>query len=96
LIPGPNLPLIFAKMAEAVGLSHLYPAVPIMNFFSMALLVLLLPGFWKTRVVALVSLISWIFVGNLLSFITMIEWRGNANDAPIWADFCELILRLMS
>jgi uncharacterized membrane protein len=79
-------------MAEAVGLSYLYPALPIMNFFSMALLLLLIPGFWKTRIVALVSHVSWIFVGNLLSFITMIEWRGNTNDAPIWADFCEFIL----
>jgi hypothetical protein len=76
-------------MAQAIGVSHLYPAVPIMNFLAMVLLPLLIPGFWKTRIVALVALICWLFLGNLLSFIGMIYWRGHTDDAPVLASICE-------
>jgi formate hydrogenlyase subunit 4 len=76
-------------MAQATGLSHLYPAVPIMNFLAMVLLLLLIPAFWKTRIVALVALVGWLFVANLLDFISMIHWRGHTNDAPVLASICE-------
>jgi hypothetical protein len=76
-------------MAEAIGLSRLYPAVPIMNFLAMVLLLLLMPGFWKTRIVALVALPCWFFLGNLLSCTGMIYWRGHTNDAPVFASICE-------
>ena len=79
-------------MTEAVGVSHLYPAVPIMNFLAMVSLLLLIPGFWKTRIVALVALVGWIFLGNLLYFIGMIYWRGHTNDAPAFASICELLI----
>jgi Pheromone A receptor len=76
-------------MAEAIGLSHLYPAVPILNFLSIVLLLLLVPGFWKTRIVALVALPAWLFIGNFLSFTRMIHWRGHTNDAPVLGSICE-------
>jgi hypothetical protein len=76
-------------MTEAVGFSHLYPALPIVNFLPMVSLLLLIPGFWKTRMVALVALVGWIFLGNLLYFIGMIHWRGHTNDAPVLASICE-------
>jgi hypothetical protein len=76
-------------MAEDIGVSRLYPAVPILNFFAMALLSLVVPSFWKTRIVALVALPGWIFVANFLSFTRMIHWRGHANDAPVLAYICE-------
>jgi hypothetical protein len=81
----PPPPLVVHEMAQATGLSHLYPVVPIMNFLAMASMLLLIPAFWKTRIVALVALVSWIFVTNLLNFIGMIHWRGHTNDAPVLA-----------
>jgi hypothetical protein len=59
-------------MAQAVRLSYLYPAVPIMNFLAMVSLPLLIPGFWKTRIFALVALVEWLFLAKLLYFIGMI------------------------
>jgi hypothetical protein len=76
-------------MAQAVGLSHLYPAVPIMNFLAMVSLLLLIPSFWKTRIIALVAYVGWLFLANLLQFISMIHWRGHTNDAPVFASICE-------
>jgi hypothetical protein len=79
-------------MEGARGLAHLYPVVPIMNFLSMLLLLLIIPGFWRTRIVALVSLVIWIFVGNLVSFLCKIYWRGHTNDAPVWATIRESVI----
>jgi hypothetical protein len=76
-------------MTEAVGLSYLYPVVPIMNVLAMVSLLLLFPGFWKTRIVALVAPVGWIFLGNLLYFIGMIYWRGHTNDALVLASICK-------
>jgi Pheromone A receptor len=76
-------------MTGAVGFSHLYPAVPIMNFFAMVSMLLLVPAFWKTRIVALVALVGWLFVANLINFIGMIHWRGHTNDALVLASICE-------
>jgi Pheromone A receptor len=76
-------------MEQAIGLSRLYPTIPIMNFFAMVSLLLLIPGFWKTRIVALVALVGWLFLANLLPFIGMIYWRGHTNDAPVFASICE-------
>jgi hypothetical protein len=89
-----NMSLVSAEpeMGEAVGGSHLYPIVPIMNFLSMVLTLLLLPGFWKTRIVALVSVVGWIFIGNLAFFLSMIHWRGHTNDALVWASICKLVI----
>ena len=82
----PNLPL---EMTEAVGLSHLYPALPIMHFIAMVLMLLLIPAFWKTRIVALVAIVGWFFLINSLKFICMIYWKGHTNDAPVLASIGE-------
>jgi hypothetical protein len=79
-------------MAQAVGLSHLYPAVPIMDFLAMVSMLVLIPGFWKTRIVALVALVGWLFLDNLLSFVGMIYWRGHTNDAPVVASISESLI----
>jgi hypothetical protein len=84
--------LIVHEMAHATGLSHLYPAVPIMNSLAMVSMLLLIPSFWKTRIIALVAVVSWLFLGNFLYFVGMIYWRGHANDAPVFASICELFI----
>jgi prepilin signal peptidase PulO-like enzyme (type II secretory pathway) len=76
-------------MTEAVGYSHLSPAVPILSFLAMVSMLLLIPSFWKTRIVALVALVGWLFVVNLINFTGMIHWRGHTNDAPVLASICE-------
>jgi hypothetical protein len=81
--------LIVHEMEQAIGLSRLYPTVPIMNVLAMVSLLLLIPGFWKTRIIALVAIVSWFFLGNLLFFIGIIYWRGHTNDAPVLASICE-------
>ena len=79
-------------MSPAVGVSFLFPAVPILCIFSNILLLVLIPGFWKTGVFALLALVGWLFIGNMLVLIGMIEWRGNIHDAPIFADISESTL----
>lgn len=73
-------------MVKSVGLSFLYPTIPILCGISILLLLALLPGFWKTRIFALVALVSWLIIGNLLILIGMIGWHGNTHDAPIFAN----------
>jgi Pheromone A receptor len=58
----------------------------------MVSMLLLIPGFWKTRIVALVALVGWLFLANLLYFIGMIYWRGHTNDAPVFAFICESLI----
>jgi hypothetical protein len=83
----PHPPLIVHEMIQ--GLSHLYPALPIVTFIAMVSLLLLIPGFWNTRIVALVAVFGWLFLANLLNFIGMIYWRGHTNDAPVLASIRE-------
>jgi hypothetical protein len=76
-------------MVEPVGLSFLYPAVPILCIFSMFSLFILVPSFWKTRIFVLNAFLGWLMLGDLLVFIGMVQWRGNIHDSPVWADLCE-------
>jgi hypothetical protein len=76
-------------MEQAVGFSYLYPALPIMNFLAMVSLLLLIPAYWKTRIVAPVAVVGWHFLVCFLNFIGMIYWRGHTNDAPVLASICE-------
>ena len=79
-------------MAPAVGISFLFPAVPILCAISSVLLLILLPGFWKTGVFALLALVGWLLIGNTLVFIGMVGWHGNIHDAPILADISASIV----
>lgn len=74
-------------MPKAVGLSYIFPAVPILSIIGVALLLLVLPGFWKTRNVALLSYISVCIYLNLKAFIDSLIWRNSIkNIAPIYCD----------
>ncbi|KIM28331.1 hypothetical protein M408DRAFT_140016 [Serendipita vermifera MAFF 305830] len=75
-----------SNMTQSVGVSFLYPGIPILCCFSTFLLVILLPGFWKTRIFALLAMVAWLILGNLLVIICMTRWRGNTDNVPILAD----------
>jgi hypothetical protein len=96
ILDSPNPPLVLADMTEAIGYSHLYPAIPIMNLVAMVSLALLIPGFWKTRIVAPVAVVGWLFLGNWLNFIGMVHWRGHTNDVPVLAFICESFISFLN
>ncbi|KAG8866268.1 a-factor receptor [Serendipita sp. 405] len=71
---------------ETLGLSPLYPAVPVLSVASIILTLLLLPGFIKIGVLAVISYAGWLLIGNLLILINMSVWRGNTKHPGIYGD----------
>ncbi|KAG8860274.1 a-factor receptor [Serendipita sp. 411] len=74
------------------GLSALFPAVPLLCFLSFTFCILLLPGFIKTRVFALIFYVVWSSLGNILIGVNMCIWRNSTRDAPIYADIAARII----
>ncbi|KAG8756221.1 a-factor receptor [Serendipita sp. 396] len=78
----------------ALGLSPLFPAVPILCFLSFLCCMLLLPGIVKTRIFALIFYVAWLCLGNLLIGVNMCIWRKRTFNAPIYADIVARILHV--
>jgi hypothetical protein len=76
-------------MKEPVGLSYLFPAVPILNAISIVLLLSIFPAFLKTKVFTLVACPVLLILQNFFSFLNFLIWRNNVRDAPVYADFSE-------
>ncbi|KAG8786490.1 a-factor receptor, partial [Serendipita sp. 397] len=72
------------------GISVIFPAVPILSVLSIILCLLILPGFWKTRIFAVVYYICWLIAGNGLLLINTCIWRGNVRNIPIYCDIAAL------
>ncbi|KAG8821758.1 a-factor receptor [Serendipita sp. 401] len=69
------------------GISVVFPAVPILSAISIVLCLPILPGFWKTRIFAVVYYLCWLIVGNGLLLVNTCIWQGNVRNIPIYSDF---------
>ncbi|KAG9048420.1 hypothetical protein FS842_000416 [Serendipita sp. 407] len=76
------------------GLSDLFPVAPILCLLSFICCMLLLPGFIKTRVFALIFPVVWIGLGDALIGVNMCIWRNNTRGAPIYADITAKIIHV--
>ncbi|KAJ7164180.1 putative fungal pheromone GPCR, STE3-type [Mycena filopes] len=56
-------------------------------FLAAALVLIPLPGHWRTRNIATLSIISWLFLLNLSYGVNALVWAGNADIVlPVWCD----------
>ncbi|KAG8841797.1 hypothetical protein FRB91_004676 [Serendipita sp. 411] len=76
-----------AQQTDIVGLSDLFPTLPIFSLISFICCMLVLPAFIKTRVFALTTCTSWLALGNLLICINLCVWRNSTRNIPIYSDF---------
>ncbi|PVF97334.1 hypothetical protein CPB86DRAFT_760391 [Serendipita vermifera] len=89
-LPSPSAPLQLSsnrKMKEPVGLSFLFPLVPVLNAISIVLLLSIFPAFLKTKVFTLVASVVLLILGNFFILLNMLIWRSNIRDIPIYSDF---------
>ncbi|THG94556.1 hypothetical protein EW026_g6937 [Hermanssonia centrifuga] len=65
-----------------------YPLMPIAGAFVAAILVLIpLGSHWRARNVATLSMITWLFLINMIYGINALVWAGNVDiKTPVWCD----------
>lgn len=75
-----------ATMYSPVGISkYVFPAVPILSSTGVVMLLLILPGFIKTRSIPLISYIVAVIYANVIRVVNAIVWRNTTKDlAPIY------------
>ncbi|KAG9054473.1 hypothetical protein FS842_005012 [Serendipita sp. 407] len=76
-----------AERPTPVGFSDLFPILPLFSVLSFVCCMLVLPGFIKTRVLALTTYTLWLALGNLIICINTCVWRNNTRNIPIYSDF---------
>ncbi|KAG9054474.1 hypothetical protein FS842_005013 [Serendipita sp. 407] len=75
------------QQSGVVGLSDLFPILPIFSLVSFVCCMLVLPAFIKTRVFSLIIHVLWLALGNLLICINFCLWKNNTRNIPIYSDF---------
>ncbi|KAG1873827.1 pheromone A receptor-domain-containing protein [Suillus subluteus] len=64
-----------------------YPSLPVGAFLAAALVLVPLPWHWRARNIGTLSIITWLFVVNIIYGINAIVWNTNVdNPAPVWCD----------
>jgi pheromone a factor receptor len=67
-----------------------HPELPIFSFISALLVIIPLSCRWPTRNVAVLALMSWLFIANIIYAINSLIWAGNIqNSAPVWCDISQ-------
>ncbi|THH28190.1 hypothetical protein EUX98_g5992 [Antrodiella citrinella] len=67
--------------------------LPVLSFLCVALITLLSPLHWKSRNVAVLSTIIWLFVANLIQGINSAIWLRDATARyPVWCDICSAVI----
>ncbi|ESK91513.1 putative fungal pheromone ste3-type [Moniliophthora roreri MCA 2997] len=65
----------------------MHPEFAPVAFIAAASVLLPLPSHWRARNIATLSIISWLFVLNLIYGIDAVIWAGNADIVvPVWCD----------
>jgi len=64
--------------------------LPAFSFLAILFLILIIPGQLKSNTIPAVSVITWLFVCNLIHAANSIVWADNARvQAQVWCDICE-------
>ncbi|OCF59121.1 hypothetical protein L486_03622 [Kwoniella mangroviensis CBS 10435] len=73
-----------------------HPDYPFWSFISTVLVLLPLPWHIRARNIATLSLIFWLVLANVVTFVNTIVWAGNFRDHnPIWCDISSRVLLLI-
>ena len=65
-----------------------YPQLPVGAFIAAALVLFPLPSYWRSKNVATLSLILWLFLMNLIYGLNSLVWADNAS--PRWLVWCDI------
>ncbi|KAF8174227.1 GPCR fungal pheromone mating factor, partial [Pholiota molesta] len=64
-----------------------HPELPLFALLSAILALIPAIWHWRSRNVAILALIFWLSLSNLISFVNTIVWAGNVrNPIPVWCD----------
>ncbi|WVQ83977.1 hypothetical protein IAT38_006122 [Cryptococcus sp. DSM 104549] len=73
-----------------------HPDYPFWTFVALVLVLLPAPWHWRARNIATVSLVFWLALANLASFVNTIVWADNYVDkSPVWCDISSRISLLV-
>ena len=62
-------------------------ALAAVAFSCVALLACLLPAYWTTRNVAMLAIIWWLMLCDVIQGVNAVVWAGNAEvKVPVWCD----------
>ncbi|KAH9943670.1 STE3-domain-containing protein [Amylocystis lapponica] len=65
----------------------------VLSFLCAALLLGILPAYWSSRNVAMISLIVWLWSCNVIEGVNTVVWAGNSlSHIPIWCDIATKVL----
>ena len=64
-----------------------YPVFPVGAFFAALLVLIPLPAHWRSRNVATMSIIFWLFVMDIIDGVNTIVWDSNVRrHLFVWCD----------
>ncbi|CAK5270867.1 unnamed protein product [Mycena citricolor] len=73
----------------------MYREFPPVAFLAAFTLLLPLPGHWRARNVATLSIIVWLFISNLAFGIDAIVWADSLSVGPVAMVWCDITTKLM-
>ena len=69
----------------------MHPEFAPVAFLAAFLLAIPLKWQWKSKNIAILSIIAWLFVTDIIYAVDALVWAGNVDiRAPVWCDICEL------
>lgn len=75
----------------------LHPELPLFSFLSVFLLHFQIVCHWKSQNVAILALVFWLLLVNIIDGVNAIVWTGNVrNPIPIWCDISSYSLATIS
>lgn len=67
-----------------------HPDYPIWAFLGLVAVLLPATWHWRARNISTLSIIVWLALANLSTFVNTLIWADNyADSSPIWCDICE-------
>ena len=74
-----------------------YPEFPVGAFLAAILVLIPLPAHWRSRNVATMSIIAWLFVMDIVYGVNTIVWDGNVfKRLLVWCDISEYTFHVIS
>ena len=67
-----------------------HPELPTFAFISAFLMLVPLSCHWRARNIAVLALMFWLFVSNIIYGVNAIVWASNVrNPIPVWCDISQ-------